>query len=190
VTTLFTINFRREAYLKEVARTRRRVIALGVWVAYFGVFALLLGLYGLNCASLAQRVGVVERQAARLRGTAPSRLEWRLNAAQLDQLERFASSTRDWRNRLWRLGVLLPAGSHVTSIAVNPNSQADPTAANTLILAGQLRPSGTEDRMQSVMNLVSVLKSDSVFSSGFSSVRLSNTRVAEDGSVDFAIECR
>lgn len=189
MSTLFTINFRREAYLKEVARTRRRVIALGVWVAYFGVFAVLLGLYGLNSFSLAQRTAVVERQAARLRGTTQPQLEWRLSPAQLAQLEHFASSTRDWRDRLWRLGVLLPPNSHVTTIAVNPMQQAD-AAGNTLLLTGLIKPTGAEDRMQSVMNLVAILKADSVFSSGFTSVKLSNTRVGEDGSAEFTIECR
>jgi len=55
VNPFFNINFRREAYLQEMAKARRRVIALGVWIAYFGLLGVLLGLYGLNCSSLARR---------------------------------------------------------------------------------------------------------------------------------------
>ena len=48
MSVLFTINFHREAYQRELARARRRVILLGVWVAYFGVIGVVMGLYGRN----------------------------------------------------------------------------------------------------------------------------------------------
>jgi hypothetical protein len=161
-----------------------------VWVAYFGVFTVLLGFYGLNCASLAQRASIVERQAARLRVTTPSRVDWRLNGSQLTQLERFASSTRNWRDRMWRLGELLPPNSRITSLVVNPRNQSDAASANMLVVTCELKPTGSQDRMQSVMSLVSVLRADSVFASSYASVKLANTRVAEDGSAEFTIECR
>ena len=52
MTPVFLINFRREAFRRERAEARRRAIGLGVWLAYFGGLAVLLGLYGLNCAEL------------------------------------------------------------------------------------------------------------------------------------------
>ena len=68
---IFTINFRREAYQREVERTRRRVITLGASLAYFGAMVVVLGLYGLNCASLTRRAAQFERSAARIRSHIP-----------------------------------------------------------------------------------------------------------------------
>ena len=40
--TIFSINFRREAFQRERARTRRRAVNLGLWVLYFGVLGVML----------------------------------------------------------------------------------------------------------------------------------------------------
>ena len=104
MSTLFTINFRREAYLKEVARARRRVVSIGLWFTYFGVLAVILGLYGLNCTVLAGRTRMVERQAARLKALRDSGQEWRPSAQTFADIEARAVDVRAWRDRLARLG--------------------------------------------------------------------------------------
>ena len=123
---LFTINFRREAYVQEVARRRRRVIALGVWVGYFGLIAVLLGLYGLNCAALARRSAQLERQTMQIRRNGSSPQTNQLEPGELALVEGYISSTRRWRDRLARLGELMPPEARLTGVAINP---LDPRAA-------------------------------------------------------------
>ena len=187
---LFNINFRREAFLQEVVRTRRRVIALGVWVAYFGVLGILLGLYVLNCQSLGRRAGLIERQAARMHGAAAANTDWQLTSAQLGQVELFAGSTRHWRDRLKRLGRVVPPNAQITGLTVNPQNLSDETARNMLVIQGELHSSGTQDRMLSVMSIITALHADSVFAASYRSIKLANTRVGENGVADFEIECR
>src|SRR5207249_3205609 len=117
LSTLFTINFRREAYLREVARTRHRVLVLGVWVAYFGVLGVLLGLYGLNCASLSRHLWQIERQTARARQVRGASAEWKVQEAELTQVERYVLNPRQWHDRLARLAILLPPNVRLTSVA-------------------------------------------------------------------------
>jgi Tfp pilus assembly protein PilN len=190
MTPMFTINFRREAYQREVARARRRVMAVGLWAAYFGVILVLLGLYGLNCASLARRVQQIERQTARLRASQGARADWSLRPAELAQLERYAANPRQWRDRLVRLSELLPPNAQVVSLAVNPQNLTHALEQNKLVISGVLRSAAGQDRMESVMRVVNVLHRDSVFAAGYQNVKLASTRIAEGGHVEFVIECR
>ena len=188
---LYTINFRREAYRQEVARARRRVMMLGVWVAYFGVIAIVFGLYGLNCFSLSRRVGQIERQTSQLRGAQRARVEWNVGAAELQQVERFVMNSRHWRDRLAQLAGVLPPTVRLTSVAVNPQNLATPADMNKLVITGTLRGGAGQDRMQDVMRVVSALREDSLFSRGYKTIRLASSRVVDaDASAEFTIECR
>src|SRR6202795_4234156 len=97
---LFSINFRREAYLLEVTRTRRRAMSLGVWLTYFGVMALTLGLYGLDGIALMGRTAQNERQAARLKALEDTNGDARIEGAELTTIDRYVSNPRNWRQRL------------------------------------------------------------------------------------------
>ena len=191
MSTLFTINFRREAHVQEVARSRRRVVMLGAWVAYFGVLAVLLGLYGLNCASLGRRVRQVEHQAARLRQIQDAG-NGTISPADLQQIERFALNPRHWRDRLAHLADLLPPNVRLTSIAVNPQNLANPLDENKLVIIGVLKPAGGKERMGEVMDLVAKLRADSVLAASYQNIKLASTRVSEgpEGTAEFVIECR
>ncbi len=186
---LFTINFRREAYLQEVAKRRRRVIALGIWVAYFGVLTLALGFYGLNAVSLARRERLLERQTTQLRRSA-SQLGAKIRPGALAQVEAYSSSTRRWRDRLVRLGQVLPPDSRILSVAVNAQNQGDIASRNSLVITGEIRGNPNQDRMGNVMRIVSGLRSDSLFKQGYNNIKLSSTRVNQDGAAEFVIECR
>lgn len=188
--TLFTINFRREAYLQEVAKRRRRVIALGVWVAYFGVLAIAVGFYVLNGASLARRAAILERQTAQMRRANSSSIGTKVRPAALALVEKYAASTRRWRDRLDRLGSILPPDSRVLSIAVNPQNQSDLASRNALVITGELRGGVGQDRMGNVMKIVNGMRSDSLFRIGYGNIKLSSTRVNESGAAEFVIECR
>jgi hypothetical protein len=190
VSPLFTINFRREAYLQEVARRRRRVIALGVWVAYFGILAIVLGFYVLNAASLARRASILERQTAQIRRANSSTISAKVRPAGLALVEKYASSTRRWRDRLARLGAILPPESRVLSIAVNPQNQSDLVSRNSLVITGELKGGASQDRMGNVMKIVAAMRSDSLFRIGYGNIKLSSTRVNETGAAEFVIECR
>jgi len=180
VTPLFTINFRREVYQRELAKTRRRVMLVGLWVSYFGMIVVLLGLYGLNFASLTRRVQQIERQTAFFRQS-QGQADWSLRETELAQIVTAASNPRKWRDRL----------AKVTSIAVNPQNLSHPLEQNRLVITGTLRPTPGQDRMQSVMAVVNVLHADSLFSAGYQNVKLASTRVAEEGgTAEFVIECR
>ena len=187
---LFTINFRREAYVQELARRRQRVIALGVWVAYFGLIAVLLGLYGLNCASLARRSAQLERQTTQIRRNGSSPLTNQLEPGDLALVEGYVSSTRRWRDRLARLGELMPPEARLTGIAINPRNLTDAASQNVLMISGEIRNAPGGDRMQGVMKIVAALRADSTFRTGYQNIRLASTNVAADGSANFEIECR
>jgi hypothetical protein len=192
VSALFTINFRREAYLREVARARQRVVILGAWVTYFGVLGLLLGFYGLNCVSVASRTRTIERQAARLRGAQGASLEWNVQPDELAQVERYVLSTRKWHDRLARLQTIMPANVRITSLQVNPQNLSGVAEQDRLIISGLLKPVPGQDRMQGVMRMVTALHDDSVFVRSYSNVKLASTRVSEEpgAAAEFVIECR
>jgi len=191
VSALFSINFRRETYLKEVARARRRVIALGAWVAYFGVLGIVLGLYGLNCASLVRRASLLERQAAHMQG-ADHRAEWKVPAEELARVEHYVASPARWRDRLVRLAQVMPPSARITSLAVNPDNMSGPDQENRLVISGEYKIAPGVDRMRGVVAIVDSLRRDPVFSSGYGSIRLVTTKISEQSGMvaDFTIECR
>ena len=191
MTPMFTINFRREAYLQAQARARRRVVVLGIWVAYFGVLAIVIGLYLLNATALSRRLHQIEEQTAQVRRIQGSAGGWKISASELEQIERFAKNPRLWHDRLARLATVLPPNVTLGSIVVNPLSASNANE-NRLVLSGQLRAAANEDRMQGVVRFVNLVHADSVFARSYRTVRLTSTRVSEGspGVAEFVIECR
>lgn len=189
---VFTINFRREAYQREVARTRRRLLLLGGWVTYFGVLALTLGLYGLNCGALIRRTHVMERAVAAAAANPAGRPDFRLDAADIVAIERFRENPARWRDRLLRLASLLPPSAAVTSIAVNPDNLPGLADQDLLVITGELRVPPGQDRMRPVVQLVSTLREDTLFARGYTSIRLTSSRATEVPGLatEFVIECR
>lgn len=186
----FAINFRREVYQQQLARTRRRMLSVGVWMVYFGVLAIVLGLYGLNCASLTRRTQLLEAQNRRLSTT--GRVDtWKPAAAELAQVERALANPRRWRARLARLAAVLPPDVALTTVAANPDHRASSSDQEKLVISGTLRPPNGQDRMQGIMTLVSTLRADSVFSAQYRSIRLVESRIGGAGApAEFRIECR
>lgn len=191
MSTLFNVNFRREAYRKEVARARRRVMALAAWVAYFGVFAVIMGLYGLNGVALTRRVDQLEKQMARFQATQSVREQWQLPAAELTRIQDLLGNPVRWRDRLARLAVLLPENARLTSVAANPNVSSVRNE-DRLVITGQMRIKQGEDRMTGVMRLVTTLREDSLFGARFGNVKLSSTKILASGTgmTEFVIECQ
>jgi Tfp pilus assembly protein PilN len=189
---VFTVNFRREAYRLELTRTRQRAVAVGIWVAYFGVLVIVLGLYGLNCASLNQRTHLIEAQSARIQTRSDSTAAWLPGPAELAQVERSLANPRHWQIRLVRLATLLPGDAQLTSVSANPDNQSGGADQERLLIAGILRPAPGQDRMQGIMALVAALHSDSLFSGQYRTIRLVESRIGGDADApaDFRIECR
>jgi hypothetical protein len=188
VSTTFTINFRREVFLRERAKARRRAVKLGLWLAYFGALAVVLGLYALNAASLARRTTMLERQVDRLRSQ-PVANEWRPGQLEADRLSNALADPGRWRDRLARLAQLVPSNARLTDVQFNPDNTSGTQAK--LVLTGELRPSGGGDRMQQVLSFVGALSRDSLFSAGYSNVRLVTTRASASGEgAEFVVECR
>jgi hypothetical protein len=192
MTPIFTINFRREVYQRELARTRRRLIMVGGWVGYFGLLVIVIGLYGLNCVSLTRRVGQIERQAAQLRAAQNSRTDWQVGTAELAAAQKIQANPRVWRDKLVRLTQLLPINVALGSVAVNPDNASNVADQNKLVITGQMRVPAGVDRMRGVVQLVTALQGDSTFSSGYRNIRLASSRITESGGsvAEFVIECR
>jgi hypothetical protein len=192
MSTLFAINFRREAYLKAVKRARRRVMALGIWVAYFGVLLILVGLYALNAMALSNHLRQIERQTTRAKQAQDTAGSWKVGDAELAQVERYVENPRGWHDRLTRLGEILPANVKLSSVAVNPQNVSGTQDENKLVIVGELRPSPGQDRMQGVMKIVNTIHEDSLFKRRYQTVKLASTRVSETGggAAEFVIECR
>jgi hypothetical protein len=192
VSPVFSINFRREAYLREIARARARMIALGLWVAYFGLMIVILGLYGINAAMFTRRVGMIERQAARVIAAKPQAAEWTFDQGELMLIETAVENPRRWRERLSRLAEILPINVEITSVALNPQGVSGGSGANILQISGRLRTPADADRMRGVMSLIGTLQRDSVFSRGYQSIKLGSTSTSEGSgnAAEFTIECR
>lgn len=189
--TLFAINFRREAYQKEVARARRRVLLLATSLAYFGALAVALGLYGLNLVSLVRRSDQIDRQAQRMRALQNSNQDWAITPAELGTVERSQRNPRMWRDRLIRLAELLPGNAVLTSVAINPDNVQTSDSQGKLVITGEMRVPPTQDRMRSVVQLVSALHADPVFSAGYKNIQLASSRAIDGGTrAEFVIECR
>jgi Tfp pilus assembly protein PilN len=189
---VFTVNFRREAYRQELTRARRRAVAVGAWVAYFGVLALALGLYGLNCASLTQRARLLEKQNARLSARGGPGDTWKPGPAELAQVERSLASPRRWQARLTRIAAVLPPDARLTTLSLNPDNLSGAADQERLVLTGLLRPASGQDRMQGIMALVAALRADSEFAAQYRSIRLVESRIGggTDAPAEFRIECR
>ena len=91
-----------------------------------------------------------------------------------------------------RLAAVLPPNVKITSMAVNPQNLTLPVEQNKLVITGVVRPSPDQNRMQSVMRIVTMLHGDPVFAAGYQNIKLASTRVSEgsDGGAVFVIECR
>lgn len=186
----FTINFRREMYEQQLARTRRRMLSVGVWLAYFGALAVVLGLYGLNCASLTERARVLEAQNLRL-GAAGTADRWNPAPGDLAQVERALASPQRWRLRLARLAALLPADVALTAVEGNPDNLTSGPGQEKLLVSGALRPGPGQDRTQRIMGLIATLRADSAFAAQYRSIRLLESRVGGAGAAaEFRLECR
>lgn len=189
---VFTVNFRRESYRLELARTRRRAVAVGAWVAYFGVLAVVLGLYGLNCASLAQRARRIEARNARMQARPAPAAAWQPGPAELAQVERSLANPRHWQIRLARLAAVLPGDARLTSVSANPDDQAGGADQERLLLVGMLRPAPGRNPMQGIMALVAALRADSAFAAQYRTIRLAESRIGGGAKpqAEFRIECR
>lgn len=191
MTPLFTINFRRADWQRERARVRRRVVSLAVWLMYFGVAGVVLGLYVMNAVDLTRRVAQLEVQVRHLRASGSAVEPLRIGPQALDLLEHTLENPRRWHTRLVRLAALMPADAALTSVALNPENQNDAANQNRLVITGTLRGHPGEDRVAGIMQLVSALQADHAFSAGYRSIRLTSSRVAgPEGGTAFVLECR
>lgn len=187
--TVFAINFRREAFQREQAKTRRRAMVLGLWVLYFGALGIALGLYGLNASALGQRVRIVERQVERLRQR-PSGETWRPGQAESNAIAQHLRDPRNWRDRLARLPQVLPANARLRSLEFNPENVSGNSDVK-LVITAELRGGSGEVRVQQVTSFVNLLSRDSVFAAGFANVvHVSTHALAEGDGHAFVVECR
>lgn len=188
----FTINFRREMFEREMARSRQRVIHLASWMGYFGVLALLLWAYALNFRGMDQRTRQIERQTNQFVASQSLPRKVPLDAEQVGAIERFHASPRKWRDKLARLAALLPANATLQSVGVNPTGSNQPADQNKLVITGLLRAAPGDDAMRGVVQLVAVLQADSAFAAGYRSIKLSQSHLdaATKGTSQFSIECR
>jgi hypothetical protein len=188
----FSINFRREVFRRERERSRARLFQLGGWVSYFGLMALLIGLYGLNCQWVTDHAHNVESQVDRMRKGAASGA-WQPSASQVQDIQGKRENAARWRERLERLSALMPPQAILSSVAVNPNNLPGVADQNLFEITGNMkvRP-GTGSSMGEVVGLMSRLKADSVFARGFSSFKLASSEMVEGSppTVRFTVQCR
>ena len=188
----FTINFRREVFRRERERSRRRLFALGGWVSYFGFLVVLIGLYGLTCQWVNNRAAAIQSQVDRMRKSTEAGA-WQPTASQVADIEGRRVSAARWRQRLERLSTLLPPEAILTSIAINPDNLPGAAEQNLFVISGSIRVRpGVGSSMDEVVDLVSRLKSDSLFSRGFRTFRLASSERVEGPppTVRFVVECR
>jgi len=185
---VFQINFRREAFRRERERARARVVRLGSWLAYFGVLGVVLGLYALNTASLSARTRGLERMAVRMKALEAGGGDWRPREEDMIEIQRHAVDIGLWRDRLARMGRVLPGSARLTSLQWNPENLTGGEAR--MLLNGICRVPAGQDRMQSVMGFVSALQADTLLSTSFRNIRLVTTSATESGDARFVIECR
>ena len=188
---MFQINFRREEFKRARARARRRLILVGAWTTYVSVVVLLVGLYALNHSWIAGREARLARQIEQAR-LQPVRRGWELSAATIARISDYRENAPRWRNRLTRLGDLLPPNAVLTSMSVNPENLPGIAERNLLVISGEVRGGAGSDGVQRVVELVSALGADSLFSRGYASVRLASSQTLGPPShaTQFVIECR
>jgi len=189
---VFTINFRREMFERELARSRRRVIALAGWVGYFGVFTLIVWSYILNAQGMQKRTAMIERQTAQFVASQNLPRKVPLDDSQVAAIEHFYGSPRLWRDKLARLSTLIPSTAALKSLGLNPSGSNQSTDQDKLVITGSLRLTGAEDPMRGVVQLVAALQADSAFSAGYQSIKLSQSHAdpTVKGTTEFTIECR
>ena len=95
--------------------------------------------------------------------------------------------------RLIKAGIALldpESGAIQRLIALQYNPDNTSGAGAKFVITGEIRSAG-RDRMQSVMGFVDALSRDSVFTVGFSAVRLATTRASSAGGdeAEFVVEC-
>jgi hypothetical protein len=186
----FTINFRREAQRAQRAHARWRALRMGLWGSYFGVLALVLGIYGGKLASLMHDAGWLERQVASLRARQIGPGHWDLAPADLTELERDAANALRWRDCLVRLAALLPPDMRVSSLAANPDNPNATPGQNQLVISGQVQRIPGHDRTEDILRLVTTLRQDSVFAAAFQNVKLVSTKLEMPGTMlVFVIRC-
>ena len=185
----FQINFRRTAFRRERIEARRRAVGIGVWLTYFGALAVLIGLYGLNCAALQTRTEQLGRQLARQRTLRQGSTEWIASGTEVATVEPCVSDAGRWRDLLGALPRLLPEGARLTGIQFNPDGV---TGGNRkLLLDGVLHVDSRLGGTSGVTDFVSTIARDSLFASQFHSVRLVSTRAgAHSSEAEFEVECR
>ncbi len=185
----FQVNFRREDFRRERAESRRRALGLGVRLAYFGVLALVLGLYFLNLTELRSRTRNLDRHLARQRALHLDDAPWTPPPEEASLAEPWVSDLARWRDLLARLPQLMPEGTRLTGLQYNPDGVSG--GERKLVLHGVLRVDARRDRMAGVTDLVAIVARDSVFASRFKSVRLVSTRSRQDSpDAEFELECR
>ena len=185
----FQINFRREAFRRERTEARRRAVGIGIWLTYFGALAVLIGLYGLNCAALQTRTEQLARQLTYQRTLRQGGNEWIASATDVAMVEPWVSDTGRWRDLLGALPRLLPDGARLTGIQFNPDGVTG--GDRKLLLNGVLRVDSRLGGTAGVTDFVSTIARDSLFASQFHSVRLVSTHARERSSeAEFEVECR
>lgn len=189
---VFTINFRREMFERELARSRRRIITLAGWLAYFGVFGLLVWSYVLNAQGMERHTKMILRQTDQFVAAQNLPRKVPLDPAQISAIERFHGSPRRWRDKLARLATLIPQNASLKSLGLNPAGSNQAGDQNKLLITGLLRSEGADDPMRGVVQLVAALQADSAFAAGYKSIKLSQSHADANakGTTEFTIECR
>lgn len=190
---LFTINFRRASWEQNRAAARRRVVMLGVSVAYAGLLTISLGLFGLNCALMQTRTVALERRVQRFQSARAAAPELHLDPADVMIVQRAAGSARLWRDKLTRLSEIFPPGARLTALVINPDRSPAPAEQRRMRISGTLRTAGERDRLQPVVRMIETLRKDPVFSAGYQNIKLVSSRVPDSGGapqVEFVVECQ
>lgn len=189
---IFTINFRREVYQRELARSRARVVSLAVWLSYFGGLAVIFGLYALNFGALVRHTRMIDRIARAQRSTQTDQVDWTNEPDAIALIDRGARDGFRWCRRLEQVAVVFPANVRLKSIQFNPSAASGGSDWNRLLLVGTLQSAAGQDRMGEVTGIVSAIQRDSLMAAHFQTIRLTSTRIAENAgsSTEFTIECR
>ena len=189
---VFTINFRREIYEREIARSRQRIYRLALWMAYFGLLGLILLSYGLNYVGMVRRTRQIERQTQQFVAAQNLPRKIPLDPAQIAVIERFHKSSRRWRDKLARLATLVPNQAVLTSVGVNPGGSNQPADQEKLVIIGSVRAAEGDDPMRGVVQIVAALQADSLFAGGYRSIKLAQSHVGSgpQAATEFTIECR
>lgn len=189
---VFTINFRREMFERELARSRSRIIHLAAWMGYFGVFGLVVWSYVLNLQGMDRHTKMILRQTDQFVAAQNLPRKVPLDPSQASAIERFHDSPRRWRDKLARLATLVPPNASLKLVGLNPSGSNQSTDQNKLLITGLLRAEAGDDPMRGVVQLVAALQSDSSFSAGYQSIKLSQSHADANtkGSTEFTIECR